>query len=374
MGRTVTWPTAAPALTGLSSYSRGDHQRRPARAALAIGTGLMALLAGCGGSQESPAAEPSQTGAAAKSAAAPSTGQALHVVATLKTSPANAMVATPDTLWLLGGPSGVLTQVDPATNTVVRKLKTPHPAGFGTYVDGSLWIASLLDSAVMEVDADSGRILRTIESTAGKPFYRPTGVATTGHDLWVLNHGDETHKSSLSRLDPRTGAVTGTTPLPGHYAAGLLVAAGQLWITLTQEGTVLRVDPTTSRVVGSPIRLDTGTCLAASVADGGLWYTGIHADDGSCRDAARRVDADSAQLSPVIYAPGKTLYNFASEGGSVWATNTGHTLYHVDVRSGAIRPSLILDGPDSTNRLIEAFDSLWVLGGETGQLTRVAVP
>jgi streptogramin lyase len=286
-------------------------------------------------------------------------------------SPASTLVATPDSLWVLGGPSGVVTKVDPATNSVVRKVRTPHPAGYGTYADGSVWVASLFDSAVMELDAHTGRVLRTIESKAGKPFYRPIGIAATGDDIWVLNHGDESVRSTLTRLNPRTGAVLGTTDLPGHHANGPLMAAGQLWITLTTEGTVLRVDPATGRIVGNPILVETGTCLSASVADGDPWYTGLEADDGTCHDAGRRVDAGSAKLSPVVYGPGKSLVNFASAGGSVWASDIGHTLYQVDVKTGAIRPSLILDGPDAPNQLLVAFGSIWVLGGPTGRLTRV---
>jgi streptogramin lyase len=297
----------------------------------------------------------------------------LHVVATLTTSPASTLVATQDGLWVLGGPSGVLTKVDPATNSVVRRVRTPHPPGFGTYADGSLWVASLLDSALMDLDADTGRVLRTIESKAGKPFYRPIGVAATGNDLWVLNHGDESVRSTLTRLNPRTGAVTGTTDLPGHHANGPLMAAGQLWITLTTEGTVVGIDPATGRIDGTPIRVDTGTCLSASVADGDPWYTGFEADDGSCHDAGRRIDAGTAKLSPVVYGPGKSLVNFASAGGSTWASDIGHTLYQVDVKTGAIRPSLTLHSPDAPNQLLVAFGSMWVLGGPTGRLTRVNV-
>ena len=327
---------------------------------------LLSLLAGCGGS-----GEPNESTATARPASTTSQANALHVVASLKLSDgANTMVATPDTLWLLGGPSGVLTKVDPVTNTVVKEVTMPHPPGFGAFA-GSLWIASLLDSAVMELDAHSGRVLRTIESTAGTPFYRPSGVAATGDDLWVLNHGDETVRSTLTHLDARTGEVIGSTDLPGHNAGGPLVAGGQLWITLTAERTVVRVDPATGRVVGSPILVDTGTCRSSSVADGDVWYTGLEADDDSCHDAGRRVDATSADLSPVIYGPGKSLYDFASLGGSVWASDVGRTIYRVDVATGEVRPSLRLGGKEASNRLLSAFDSIWVLGGETGQLTRV---
>jgi streptogramin lyase len=348
---------------------RDDHKRRATGAALAIGT-VLSLIVGCGGS-EHPAPQPRQTASTNSAAAQRSLGKQLHVVARLTTSPASSLLATPDSLWVLGGPSGVLTKVDPATNSVVRKVRTPHPPGFGTYADGSLWIASLLDSVLMELDADTGRVLRTIESKAGKPFYRPIGVAATGKDLWVLNHGDESVRSTLARLDPRSGAVTGTTDLPGHHASGPLLAAGHLWITLTTESTVVRVDPATGRIVGTPILVDTGTCLSASVADGDPWYTGLEAEDGSCHDAARRVDARSAELSPVVYGLGKSLVNFASAGGSVWASDIGHTLYQVDVKSGAIRPSLTLDDPDAPNQLLVAFGSIWVLGGPIGRLTRV---
>ena len=83
------------------------------------------------------------------------------------------------------------------------------------------------------------------------------------------------------------------------------------------------------------------------------------------------MDAASAELSPVVYGSGKSLYEFASAGGSIWASDVGHTLYRVEVKSGAITPNLVLDSPSATNRLITAFDSLWVLGAETGQVTRI---
>ncbi|GAB3778251.1 hypothetical protein GCM10027601_02790 [Nocardioides ungokensis] len=344
---------------------------RHIRALLAIAPVILGL-ASCG--SNGPTAGPASISKTTVPTAVASTGDSLRVVATLNLPPGNALVATPDWLWVLGGPSGVLSQIDPATNTVVRKLRPPHPPGFGTYADGSLWIASFLEDAMMQLDADTGRVLRTIESSHGRPFSRPVGIAATGEDLWVLNHGDESVRASLTRLDARTGEVTGTTELPGHNAGGPFLVADQLWITLTMEGTVVRVDLRTGRVDGPPIVVDTGTCLATSVADGDLWYTGLDdGEGGSCRTVARRLDADSGELSPISYGPDKSLFNFASAGGSVWASDIGHTIYHVDVDSGALRPSLTLHGPNATNRLVTAFGSLWVLGGESGQLVRIDV-
>lgn len=345
---------------------------RRSRTRLVLVTAIL-LLGGCG--SEKPASAPASGATSADASVGPPTGDALRVVAALKLRPGNALVPTPKWLWVLGGPSGVLTQIDPATNTVVRKVRPPHPPGYGTFADGSLWIASLLDDAVMQVDADSGRVLRTIESAHGEPFFRPIGIAEIGHDLWVVNHGDDKVSSSLTRLDARTGTVTATTKLPGHHAGGPLLAAGRLWISLTTEGTVVRVDPGTGSLDGSPITIDTGTCLSGSVTDGDLWFTGLDdGEGGACRTVARRLDADTAELSPTHYGMGKRLYAFASAGGSVWSTDIGRMVYRVEVDSGAIRPALTLPGRAGFNRLVAAFGSLWVLGGESGRLVRIDVP
>jgi streptogramin lyase len=296
------------------------------------------------------------------------------VVATLHLPPGSALVATPHWLWVLGGPSGVVTQVDPARNNVVRTVHPPHPPSYGTYSEGSLWIASLRDSAVMRLDADSGKVLRTIESSHGKPFFRPIGIVAAGHDLWVVNHADDRTLSSLTRLNARTGAVTGTAPLTGHHAGGPMVASGTMWVAMTTEGTVERLDPATGRTVGSPITVDTGTCLSGSAAAAALWYTGLDDEEGgACRTVGRRLDPQHAELSPTRYGEGKKLVQFASIGNSVWASDIGHTIYSVDVVSGAVDPALTLEGPDQANGLIAAFDSLWAFGGEAGRLTRIAV-
>jgi streptogramin lyase len=284
------------------------------------------------------------------------------------------LVATPHWLWVLGGPSGWLTKIDPKTNTVVAKLRPPHPPGFGTYAHGSLWIASLNDDAVMQVDANTGRVLRSIESSHGRLFYRPIGIAVAGQDLWVVNHGDDAVPSSVTHLNAHTGEVTSTRDLPGHHAGGPLSLKGSVWIALTTEGTVVRLDPHTGRVVGPPIVVDTGTCLAGSMADGDLWYSGLgDGEGGTCRTVARRIDAPAGDVLPTRYGPGKKLFEFARVGGAVWASSVGRTIYRVDEDSGAVDPSLTLPGPAATNRLLAAFGSLWVLGGESGQVVRLNV-
>jgi streptogramin lyase len=321
------------------------------------------LLAGC-----------RDSGVATGHAHPSTTAAPLHVVHTWRLHGGNAMVATPDRLWVLGADSGFLTAIDPATNAVVRRLRPPHPVGFGTYDGGSLWAVSFMDDTVLQLDADTGRAMRTIDSRDGRPFYRPVGITMADHHLWVVNHGDDDVRSSLVELDPATGRTLRIVPLPGHHAGGPTFAAGLLWVTLDEESSVLRVDPRTGHLVGAPISVDSGLCLSGSLAAGSLWLFGLNDDEGgTCQTVGRRLDLATGTLSPVRYGPGLGLYNAATAGGALWATDLAHTIYRVDVDSGDAEPALTLDTPDASNRLASAFGSLWVYGGETGRLTRIDV-
>ena len=105
---------------------------------------------------------------------------------------------------------------------------------------------------------------------AGGPA-RAVGVPGTGYGLaadadavWVLSGaarpGSERDRTGrLQRLDPRTGKVTATTPLPDlapSRAVGPVVGGGAVWLggphwsELRDSGILLRVDPGSGRVAG----------------------------------------------------------------------------------------------------------------------------
>jgi DNA-binding beta-propeller fold protein YncE len=173
------------------SHSKGQQSKGQLRAALVAVTALafaLPLLVGCAAQDSTGASVPSGP----------------HVVATMAvTSPLNAII-TPTRMWLLGGPSRTLTEVDPTTNKVTRIVRPPHPAGWGAYVDGSLWLASYNDNLVMEMDADTGQVRRVIEPSRKAPLNYPVGIAATGTDVWVVGH----EPATLTRIDARTGKVT----------------------------------------------------------------------------------------------------------------------------------------------------------------------
>lgn len=359
--------TAAPrASLGIAARQGPGHALI---AALVLAT-VMQGLGGCASDAE-PGAAASGQHATSRTTTTTAGAERLTVVASFHLHQITHLVPTPTELWVLGGPSRKVTEVDPGTDTVRRTLTLPHPAAFGTYAGGWVWISSFADSVVMQVDPATGRVVRTVRGTAATPLDHPVGLVATGSTVWVVQH----RKAVLTRIDARTGGVIGDTVLPGDKAGDPAVEAGRIWVPVTDDEQsvtrVVQVDPATARVDGSPISVGSLQCGLSSIAEGRLWVTSPGASP--CSNAVSALDLASETLSPTAFGSGKDLFEVVSVGGATWASDTRSTIYRLDTASGRVTPSLTLDGAPDYNQLTAAFGSLWVTRGDTGRLLRVRV-
>ena len=129
-------------------------------ATLVLSTALVAFT-GCASRGNVGGAASLPTSNRTSTASTTTMARLLKVRATFTLHQITHVVPTPTTLWVLGGQSRKVSEVDPRTNTVRRTFTLPHPAGFGTYASGSVWIASFADSVVMQVDPATGRLKHT---------------------------------------------------------------------------------------------------------------------------------------------------------------------------------------------------------------------
>lgn len=83
------------------------------------------------------------------------------------------------------------------------------------WAEGTLWVGQYRDRKIHQIDAETGAILRTIESNR---FV--TGVTWVDGELWhATSEGDE---SELRRIDVQTGEVRETLEMPpGCNVSGL---------------------------------------------------------------------------------------------------------------------------------------------------------
>lgn len=106
-------------------------------------------------------------------------------------------------------------KVDPTTGEVIATLPAPSGGSSGmTWGEGTLWIGQYRDCKILQVDAKTGAVLRTIESDR---FV--TGVSWADGQLWHATSQDDV--SDLRRIDPETGAVLEQLDTPVSMISGL---------------------------------------------------------------------------------------------------------------------------------------------------------
>ena len=122
-------------------------------------------------------------------------------------------------LWQLAG--GRIQKVDPRSGQVVSSIPAPAHGGDSglTWAEGTLWVGEYRARKIHQIDAETGAILRTIESDR---FV--TGVSWVSGELW---HGTlEDERSDLRRVDPGTGEVLERLEMPAGVVVSGLEADG----------------------------------------------------------------------------------------------------------------------------------------------------
>jgi streptogramin lyase len=146
-------------------------------------------------------------------------------------------------LWVVGD-AGTVTRLDPASGEAGEPVKVGRRFPPDTDVfrgeiavgEGAVWVAGLDDETVVRVDPRSGRVVKTIRFEDGIEG----DLAAGGGAVWVIDESGQ-----LLRIDPGTNAVAGS-PLPAGTAGtnDMAVGSGAVWIAgdLDQD-TVSRVAP-----------------------------------------------------------------------------------------------------------------------------------
>lgn len=107
-------------------------------------------------------------------------------------------------------------KIDPDTGQILASLPAPDGGNSGlAWAEGSLWVGQYRNRRILQVDPQTGAVLRAIESNR---FV--TGVSWVEGELW---HGTwEGDESDIRRIDPQTGEVLESLEMPsGASVSGL---------------------------------------------------------------------------------------------------------------------------------------------------------
>jgi streptogramin lyase len=118
-------------------------------------------------------------------------------------------------LWQLA--DARIQKIDPHSGKVITTIPAPaqgRDSGLA-WAEGTLWVGEYRARKIHQIDAETGAILRTIESDR---FV--TGVSWANGELWHATLEDE--QSELRRIAPETGEVLERFDLPaGVVVSGL---------------------------------------------------------------------------------------------------------------------------------------------------------
>ncbi len=203
-------------------------------------------------------------------------------------------------------------------------------------------------------------ITATIDLTGPTAFRTVTSAVALGGAIWVSQYQ---HVGAwLVRIDPVSGMITLTRPLPSTIAPAELAAGsdGSLWVATvpgatggeaTPNGTVARIDPASGAVVAQ-VQLPIQGEIAPS--SGVVWVPA-----GS---KLQRLDAATLKVTGSFPAAGQPATQCALSVTQSAATSTA---FYLDPDSGDVTATIDLgvDGRLLGNDPVEGADSCWALVG-----------
>jgi virginiamycin B lyase len=146
-------------------------------------------------------------------------------------------------------------------------------------------------------------------------------------------------KSTLSRIDPQTNAVTAAVSLPqGCYTPAF--GFDSVWVTCTKQNLLVRVDPASSKVIAQvPVGPEP---RFLSVGEDAVWT--LNQGDGSVTRVSPETNKVEASIEVGIPGEGGDI---SAGEGSVWATSFGFPISRIDPKANRVVEQFVGVGGDA---------------------------
>jgi DNA-binding beta-propeller fold protein YncE len=225
--------------------------------------------------------------------------------------------------------------IDVRTHRMIGKPIAVGRGAWGIGVGaGSLWVVNADDATVSRIDPSARRVVATIRVGA-----RGLGRLIVTHQMvWVLRDDyDKSRGGELIRIDPAKNKVVGRTLLGKNMCGGFGITAAEdaVWVSADAQGSVIRIDPLTGRLVAR-IKMK-GAPIGPVVAHGAVWV--VNEAQGATR--MWRIDPDTNQATAVREVAGADESMLEPTAGKVWTTD-GSTIRMIDPASGTVQLAVVL--------------------------------
>jgi len=178
-------------------------------------------------------------------------------------------------VWFATGAS--LVALDPASGRTPRSLDIA--ANAGTAFDGT-HLYQIADGNIQKVDPETGKVLSTIPVPGGDCA---SGMAWSEGSLWV----GEYRQRRIHQVDPESGRVLRTLE-SNRFVTGVTWVDGELWHGTWEEGAsdIRRLEPRTGEVMEA-LEMPAGVGVSGLESDGGARFFCGGGESGKIRVVAR---------------------------------------------------------------------------------------
>ena len=235
--------------------------------------------------------------------------------------------------------------------------------------EGSVWVAAYEEdgSKLFRIDPATSEIVATIPVEAVPGWEAGgDGMAAGAGAVWVT--GGAEGEAILQRIDPSKNEVVGTISLGGGSGADVAVGGTGVWVSAFGRGPgmrVVRVDPTTSRVVAT-IPVDGDWVREIFALDGTVFVRGLAGEDSTLTGTVLTVIDPATNRIVESRRMDEPHGPLTEWDGVVWA-GAGRKLLRIDPHTGGPlgEPLVVGKGVSLTSLVVEE-GGIWFLGYEPG--------
>jgi YVTN family beta-propeller protein len=263
-------------------------------------------------------------------------------------------------VWIVNYRPSRVSRVDATTNRLSADIPLGRNGCLGVVVAlDRVWVPTCGDGVVNEIDPATDSIVRRI--TAPIKAGREGAVAFAEGALWIPDNLSDSTSASVARLDLRSGAIQGRVAT-GKRSDVVVAGFGSVWVSSSAENVVTRIDPATNQILAKIPVGRSPKFMAAG--EGAVWVQNRY--DGS----VSRVDPATNREVARVAAWAPTLAgDIAAGGGAVWLSVNGMPVTRIDPNTNSVTHQYV--GGDGIDAIRWGAGSLWVADHALGQLWRI---
>ncbi|MGH7617893.1 MAG: serine hydrolase, partial [Gemmatimonadaceae bacterium] len=263
-------------------------------------------------------------------------------------------------VWVVNYRPDRVSRIDPTTNKLVADIPIGRNGCLGVLSAlDHIWVPTCGDGVINEIDPAKDAVVRKIPVPIKRG--REGAFAFLDGSFWVPDNTTDTASSSVVKIDAKTGATLARAAT-GARSDVVVAGFGSIWVASSAENVVARVDPRDAHVVA---RIPVGTSPKFTAAgEGAVWVQ--NRGDGS----VSRIDpATNKEVARIEARAPTQAGDISAGGGAVWLAVDGKPVTRIDAKTNEVTYQFV--GGDGADAIRWGMGAVWVADHKVGQLWRI---